>query len=185
MKKTICLIATLLIAVMILSTTAFATTYVKFTKNAVGYTKPGSGKTETIVRKGSVSSIETTKNGWTKVILGQKNALWFKSSCLKTVENGKGTVVFSAGGNGLSSHNEGDAPETYKAECKKVLASGKCSIRTQPCLSGKNIGTLKKGAELTYQGKRCVDSRGVYWYKVKTSKGDTAWVSSVYTAPVK
>ena len=183
MKTMMKIVAAMLIAVMLLSTVAFAESYVKFTKNGIGYKKAGSGKTGIIIRKGSVACVEKKGDAWTRVTLDQNTSLWFKNDCLKKTKD-SGAVIYSAGGEGKSNVYEGAEPESYKKGCKKVLASGRCNIRKKPCLSGKDVGTLKKGETLKCQGVRRVDSRGVYWYKVKYN-GGTAWVSSVYTKPVK
>ena len=183
MKTLMKIVAAMLIAVMLLSTVAFAESFVKFTSNGIGYKKAGSGKTGIIIKKGSVAVVEKKGDAWTRVTLDQNTSLWFKNDCLKKTKD-SGAIIYAAGGKGKSNVYEGAEPESYKKSCKKVLASGKCNIRKEPCLSGKSLGTLKKGKALKYLGVRRVDSRGVYWYKVDF-KGNTAWVSSVYTKPVK
>lgn len=62
---------------------------------------------------------------------------------------------------------------------KYVKTTGSVHIRSSASKSGKIIGTVGKGAKLTYRGKTSKDKRGVKWYAV-TYKGKNGWVSSKY-----
>ena len=174
----VCLLASL-VAVSALAEAEF----VKFTGTAYGYKKAGSGKTSTAVRKGSTGAVLETKGKWMLVMLDQNHNLWFRTKYLKEIGESENTegITFSSGGYGLGTTYIGEDPSAYKAEYKKVRATGKCNIRKGPGLDEKSIGTFRKGKWMTYLGVRAQDNRGVYWYKVKTSKGEVAWVSSVYT----
>ena len=184
------LAAMLVLAMLLASVACLAETlkkgdFVNFKHSAYGYKTAGlEKKSNVMVRHGSIGKVESTKGKFAKVYLNSKLSLWFETSKLaKETKSKKVNVVFSAGGEGHSAVK--GKPESYKTSCKKVLAKGKCHIRKEPCLDGKNLGAMQKGTTLQYLGKRCVDDRGVYWYKVKTLKGATGWVSSVYTKPVK
>ena len=61
-----------------------------------------------------------------------------------------------------------------------VAQDGTTYIRSTPSLSGKDLGTLPKGASATYLGDTKRDDRGVAWYYI-SYKGTTGWVSSMYT----
>ena len=56
---------------------------------------------------------------------------------------------------------------------------GDCNIRNAPELSGKALGTMKKGATATYLDDYSTDTRGWTWYKVNYN-GIVGWVSSRY-----
>ena len=62
-----------------------------------------------------------------------------------------------------------------------IYASGGDSyIRSQPSLSGAQVGLFPEGAVASYLGNSSVDSRGVTWYYISYN-GKTGWVSSRYT----
>lgn len=176
------LIAALLVLAMLLSAAALAETYVKFTNNARGYKKAGSGKTNVVIKKGSVSCAEDgLGRKWTKVYVDEENELWFKTKNLKKTKSDETKIMYYAGGNGRSTYDDDEGVHRYKTGKKYVYATGKCNVRKSPGLDGKSLGTLKKGAKLRYLGRRAVDDRGVHWYKVKTANGKTGWVSEAFT----
>ena len=175
------LIAILLALVLLLSTTALADAYVKFTGNARCYKKPGGKKTEVVIKKGSTSFAEDgIGKKWTKVFVDEDTDLWVKSKYLKELSEESVKVRFVSGGKGRSTYDEDEGAHSYKTSKKYVYATGKCNIRKSPGLDGKSLGTLKKGGKLKYLGKRAMDDREVYWYKVRTKSGKTGWVSSTY-----
>lgn len=57
---------------------------------------------------------------------------------------------------------------------------GKSTLRGQPNVEAKNMGTIQKGQTAEYLGDYSVDERGVTWYKVEFN-GKIGWVSSRYT----
>ena len=174
LKKVLAMI--LVVAVLAVSA-AFAESFVKFTHNAPCYKKAGSQKTETVIRRGSVAEKLDTKNGYTLVRLNKDTTRWVKSKYVVSDKKAtKAKIAYSEGGSNLSTAGKEKKLSGYK----KVLSKGKCNIRKKPCLSGKSLGTFKKGMRFDFTGKVSTDSRGVEWYSVRTDKGQNAWVSSVY-----
>lgn len=174
------MIALLLALAMLLSTAALAETFVKFRENARAYKSKGGGKTQVVVKKGSVSYTEgRIGEKWTRVYVDDYSWMWFKSEHLKKTDDDEQRVMFVSGGKDKSG-TDGSA-SSYRTDRKYVYATGKCNIRKSPALNGRSLGTLRKGATLKYLGKRAEDDRGVYWYKVRTKSGKTGWVSEVYT----
>ena len=171
------IVAVILVIVTLTLSTAFAEGFVKFTKNADCYKKPGSGKTDTVIRHDSVAEKLDHEDGYTLVKLDKKHSMWVKDSCVKTAKKAKkARIAYSEGGSKLSSEGKSKKVKGYTT----VLSKGKCNIRKKPCLSGKSLGTFKKGMRFDFTGKVSTDSRGVEWYSVRTDKGANAWVSSVY-----
>ena len=104
--------------------------------------------------------------------------MWVKDSCIKTDKKAKkAKIAYSEGGSKHST--EGDTRKV-KGYSTVYASKGKCNIRKKPCLSGKSLGTFKKGMRFDFTGKVSTDSRGVDWYSVRTDSGANAWVSSVY-----
>ena len=175
------MIAVLLVLAVVLSTAALAETYVKFTGNARGYKKAGSGKTNVVIKKGSISCAEDgLGKNWTKVYVDEEHELWFKTKQLNKTKSDDVKIMYYAGGSGRSTYDD-EGVHRYKTGKKYVYATGKCNIRKSPGLDGKSLGTLKKGAKLRYLGRRAEDDRGVHWYKVKTANGKNGWVSEAFT----
>lgn len=175
------MIAVLLVLAVALSSAALAETYVKFTGNARGYKKAGSGKTNVVIKKGSVSCAEDgLGKKWTKVYVDEEHELWFKTKQLKKTKSDDVKILYYSGGSGRSTYDD-EGVHRYKTGKKYVYATGKCNIRKSPGLDGKSLGTLKKGAKLKYLGRRAEDDRGVHWYKVKTTGGKSGWVSEAFT----
>lgn len=176
MKK---IVAVALVVSMLAMSAAFAESFVKFTGNAHCYKKAGSGETETVIKKGSVAEKVDTKGGYTQVKVNGKTKLWVKSELVKADKKAKASkIAFSEGGSKLSKEGKAHGVKGYS----KVVSKGKCNIRTKASLSGKSLGTFKKGETLKFTGKVSRDSRGIDWYSVRTKNGANAWVSSVYTA---
>ena len=176
MKK---FIAALLVLTMLVATVAFATDYVKFTGTATGYNKRGSGKTGTVIKKGSVAEVNqwNSDKSWVQVILDSKTKLWFKAKYVKEDKSASAAkIVYAAGGTNRSEVGS----EIAMTGFTKVRATGKCNIRATASLRGKSLGTFKKGMRFDFTGKVSTDSRGVDWYSVRTDSGANAWVSSVY-----
>ena len=171
-------VAVILVIVTLTLSTAFAEGFVKFTKNADCYKNPGSGKTDTVIRHDSVAQKLDHEDGYTLVKLDKKHSMWVKDSCVKTAKKAKkAKIAYSEGGSKLSSEGKSKKVKGYSTV---YAAKGKCNIRKKPCLSGKSLGTFKKGMRFDFTGKVSTDSRGVDWYSVRTDKGANAWVSSVY-----
>ena len=104
--------------------------------------------------------------------------MWVKDSCVKTAKSAKkAKIAYSDGGSEHSTEGKSKKVKGYTTVC---ASKGKCNIRKTPCLSGKSLGTFKKGMRFDFTGKVSTDSRGVDWYSVRTDKGQSAWVSSVY-----
>ena len=61
-----------------------------------------------------------------------------------------------------------------------IRATGNLNVRSSPDLSGKSLGSIKKGETLEYLGEDAVDDRGVVWHKV-SYKDKAGWVSSRYS----
>lgn len=61
-----------------------------------------------------------------------------------------------------------------------VITGSSVNVRISPSLSGKDLGTAKKGDKLQYMNETKKDDRGVDWYKVSFS-GKTGWVSGKYS----
>ena len=59
------------------------------------------------------------------------------------------------------------------------IEGGDCWVRTQPNLTGKQLGIAHKGDELPYTGESAMDERGVEWHCVEY-KETTAWLSGKY-----
>ena len=174
MKK---IVALILVIATLTASVAFAEGFVKFTKNAACYKHPGSGKTETIIRHDSIAKKLDHEDGYTLVKLDDDTNRWVKDSCIKTAKNAKkAKIAYSDGGAKMSTEGKTRKVKGYET----VYCGGKCNIRKQPCLSGKSLGTFKKGQRFDFTGKVSTDSRGVDWYSVLTDKGQNAWVSSVY-----
>ena len=176
MKK---FIAVLLVLTMLVSATAFAKNII-LKSNAHLYKGAGTGKTDIVLKKGSV--VECTydhigsKN--TKITLANGQEYWVKSQYVKGFTDKKPQEIYAAGGTQKSTVSGSEVPVSGYT---KVRATGKCNIRTSASLQGKAIGTFQKGKWMTFKGVKRADSRGIDWYKVVTSKGVEAWVSSVYT----
>ena len=170
MKK---LIAILLL--LALTASAALAANVKFTGSCHVYKRAGSGKTATVIRKGSVAKKVAGKGGWVQVQLtdAKKTKVWVRAKYVKnTAQNG--FIVYSAGGYGLSAEGSGKAESVkYKTGTLKW----KCSLRDKPSLSGRHVITVPKGATVKLLGQKKADSRGIYWYKA-SYKGKTGWISN-------
>ena len=172
------IVSVILVVVTLTLSTAFAEGFVKFTKNADCYKNPGSGKTHTVIRHDSVAEKLDHEDGYTLVKLDKKTRMWVKDSCVKTAKSAKkAKIAYSDGGSEHSTEGKSKKVKGYTTVC---ASKGKCNIRKTPCLSGKSLGTFKKGMRFDFTGKVSTDSRGVDWYSVRTDSGANAWVSSVY-----
>ena len=108
---------------------------------------------------------------WYRVSWGTKTG-WVSAAYLSTKYNG--SSISKAPKNDSSSSSSSSSGTKVKA------TGGNTNIRNKPNLSGKDIGTLPKGASAKYISKSEPDERGVVWYKI-SYKGVTGWVSSKYT----
>ena len=172
------IIAVILVVVTLTLSTAFAEGFVKFTKNADCYKNPGSGKTHTVIRHDSIAQKLDHEGGYTLIKLDKNTSMWVKDGCIKNASKAKkAKIAFSDGGSKLSTEGKSKKVKGYTTV---YAAKGKCNIRKKPCLSGKSLGSFKKGMRFDFTGKVSTDSRGVDWYSVRTDSGANAWVSSVY-----
>ena len=178
MKK---FLATLLLVAILVSSVAFAADLLKFKKNAYLYEKPRCHKTSTVIKKGSIAkgaaSAKMTAGHFSMVKINGKK-FYVKSELVEVVKKGSEKIIYAAGGTQKS--KEAGSEEKVSGY-KKVRATGKCNIRATASLQGKSLGTFKKGKWMTFKGVKKADDRGVYWYKIVTSKGVTGWVSEAYT----
>lgn len=62
----------------------------------------------------------------------------------------------------------------------EVYLTGDVNVRDIPDLSGNKLTTLKSGSVVGFAGAQETDGRGVVWYKIILSDGETGWVSSKY-----
>ena len=89
----------------------------------------------------------------------------------------KYTYLYTQGFGGLSIipslPSYGSTYGTLRAE------GGDVYIRSNPSLSGDELGVLKKGSTASYLGERSVDNRGVVWFRVNCN-GTYGWISSKY-----
>ena len=172
------IVAIALIVTLLAAASASASGFVKFTSNAYCYKKAGHDKTETVIRKGSVAEKLDTDGKYTLVRLDDKTKMWVKSETVKADKKAsKSKIVYSEGGKNHSTAGKAKKVSGYKT----VLSKGKCNIRTEASLSGKSLGSFKKGQRMSFRGMVSRDSRGVDWYAVTTKDGRKASVSSVYT----
>ena len=172
------IVAIIMIVATLAVSAACAEGYVKFTKDAKAYSNPGSGKMQTVIRHGSVAKALDEESGYTLVKLNKNTSVWVKNGCIKADNKAKKSKIsYSDGGKDLSTKGK---TRKAKGNYRTVLSQGKCNIRKSPCLSGKSVGTFKKGQRMKFTGKISTDSRGIDWYSVTTSNGTKAWVSSVY-----
>ena len=147
---------------------------VKFTGSCHVYKKAGSGKTATVIRKGSVAKKVGGKSGWVQVQLtdAKKTKVWVRAKYVKNTGE-SGYIVYSAGGYGLSSESGKAESVAYSTGVLKW----KCNMRDKPSLSGRHVITVPKGGKVKLLGKKKADSRGIYWYKA-SYKGKTGWISN-------
>ena len=61
-----------------------------------------------------------------------------------------------------------------------VVTDASLNVRQEPALSGKSLGTVKKGESFSFLGSIRVDDRLVAWFKVSYN-GIDAWISSKYS----
>ena len=71
-------------------------------------------------------------------------------------------------------------PESSMNGTTVVVTGGSVNVRAKACMNGADLGVVKKGAKLTFLGKKSTDARGIDWYKVSYN-GKTGWISSVYS----
>ena len=90
------------------------------------------------------------------------------------------TVQRGGSANSSSDSSSDFWPSLPSSGRKVVSTGGRSNIRTEPSLSGEDIGTMPQDASATYLDQSSVDDRGVVWYKVKYGS-ITGWVSSKYT----
>lgn len=69
---------------------------------------------------------------------------------------------------------------TLYGEIYVYAVEGKSFIRKNPDLEAKQLAILYEGERAEYLGKTSVDDRGVSWYKVEYD-GKIGWISSKYT----
>ena len=188
MKKFLAML--LLVAILASCTLAFAeksiadATAVKFKTSAYVYKKAGSGKTDVIFKKGTVVGKIGTKGKWTKILYGKNFTTvgWVRSKYLTTA---KAKVIldgsyfnvyhYASGGSGKST----EASVELSIAEQTVKTTGKVNLRKGASLSSKSIKTLKKGTKVKLLGPVKMDSRMIYFYKVKAG-GEKGWVSGAY-----
>ena len=164
----------ILLLLALLGTTALAAN-VKFIGSCHVYKKAGSGKTATVIQKGSVAKKTAAKGNWVQVQLTdtKKTKVWVRKKYVKDTSS-SGFVTYSAGGYGYSVEGKGKAEST---KYKTGKLTWKANLRAKPSLSGKHVITVPKGATVKILGKKKADSRGIYWYKA-SYKGKTGWISN-------
>lgn len=170
MKKLIAM----LMLVALLASTVSALANVEFTGSAYLYKKAGSGKTKIIITKSSV--VKDVKRGkyWTKIRLTTGKSYWVRTKYLRATKLPI-NEVYSAGGTGKSKKTNNVYTDNY-SNAKYIYCHWKGKVRTSPSLSGRVIGTTKRGAKYVYLHKFAADSRGQCWWKIRY-KGKDAWVS--------
>ena len=166
---------TALLLVMILLAASALAANVKFTGSCHVYKKAGSGKTATVIRKGSVAKKVSASGKWVQVQLTdkKKTRVWVRSKYVKNTKD-DGYITYSAGGWGLSSEASGSAE---KVTNKTGVMQWKANMRAKPALSARHVATVPKGATIRLLGVKKADSRGIMWYKARY-KGKTGWISN-------
>ena len=194
MKRFVALLLALSL-LMVLSLPALAATKiaaqdnVKFTSNAYGYNKAGSGKTSLILKKGSCAYVnKVSANGkWARIAVdwysdldGEFHQMWFSTDCMRLLKPSDSwtPLLFASGGSNKSFQIEKGHKFAPKG-LTRVKATGDVNIRKTSSLHGKRLGVLHKGNSLKYLGKVGMDSRGMVFFQVRY-KGAKAWVSSLY-----
>lgn len=66
-----------------------------------------------------------------------------------------------------------------KGSANFVKTTGNVHVRKGPGLDYAEMGTVEKGAVISYLGEARKDERGVKWYKVNYN-GKVGWISSKY-----
>ena len=165
-----------ILMLLALTTTALAAN-VKFTGSCHVYKKAGSGKLSTVISKGSVVKMTGTSGSWVQVQLtdSKKTKVWVRAKYLKATSDDP-LVIYSAGGLGHSAKAGKEEPTPVKSG----TITWKANMRSKPCLSGKVVATVPKGAKIKMLGVKQADSRGVYWYKA-SYRGKTGWISNAST----
>ena len=65
-----------------------------------------------------------------------------------------------------------------------IQTTGNVYVRKGPGLDYDTITAVPSGTKLTWTGATATDERGVLWYKVTNSSGQTGWVSSKYAKKI-
>ena len=203
MKNVQKLVAALLVLAMLLAASVAALAEAKleadagavFTATAWGYkqAKDGTRSKIAICKDSLVQVTKLSKDGkWAKVMVDveKDTELWFKAKYLvhwsEVEADDMKPIRFAAGGTNHSIVDDKAQEIPYRKAYKKVqVKSGKkTNVRKSASLKGKTLGVVYGGQKLKYLGVRKIDSRGVFFYKVKY-KGKNAWISSEYTKVVK
>lgn len=151
----------------------FSYGYVKVTGNTVNVRKSPSL---------NGADLTTLKKGATVTYLGQtstddRGVVWYK------VDVNGSTGWISSRYSELTNTASSALPD-FRPVTKYVKADeGDCNIRNTPSLSGKDLGTMKRGQSAEYLNQSSTDDRGVVWYKISYN-GVTGWVSSRYSSIV-
>lgn len=72
-----------------------------------------------------------------------------------------------------------DTTETYPTTCQAIIIDD-LNVRDSPSLSGKKLGLLKKGTEVTLYEQSSNSNEKDYWYKVKLDDEKYGWVFGEY-----
>ena len=178
MKKFLAML--LLVAILASCTIALADCK-RVKSSSYVYKKAGSGKTNVMLKKGSIVDYLGKKGKWAKVEYlkgsGTKTG-WVLKKNLGYTDKEDLESYFASGGKGSSTSNEDETSASGT-----VKTTGKVTMRSESSLSGKSLKSIKKGVKLKYKAV-ATDDRGVYWIKV-TYKGKTGWISTKYVKKVK
>ena len=167
--------AALLALGLLAASTALAN--VRFTGSCYVYEKPGSGKTDVTIEKGSVlEDIDYYGSYWVKVRLSDGTAGWVRSKYVTDTSREVDDVSITYAGGADRKSTEG---KKVSASGSTVTATGRVNVRDAACLDSNVVFTLEKGDKAKYLGEAREDSRGVVFYKIKF-KGNKGWVSSAY-----
>ena len=169
MKK---LLSSLLIAALLaLCASALAADNVRFVTSAYVYAEAGSGRTETIIRKGSVARRMDGADGWVCVRFG-KHAGWVRGSCLAPSDDPV-KVVYSAMSSPASAVRSAQLLRGASAS-----AIGPVSVTSTIAPDASALATVQAGETVTCLGNYIVgDDGGTF---VEISHGLTiGWVPAV------
>ncbi len=221
MKRTVSVLLVLtMVLTMLLSLTSTAVASCKFkeddriefVRNTAVYKNHRDGsKTDTVVRKGSISVVKSTcGDKWVELYLDpfdEANTGWFKVDNLKKTDRyievraGKmvwGSYVFicySSGGAGKSSTYLGPWNDSGKwlsdggyristDDYRHVKANASVWLHREPSLKKSYGRALRKGDKVKYLRQWALDSRLVPFLRVKY-QGKCLWVSMQYSKIVK
>ena len=163
MKTMMKIVATMLIAAMLLMGTALAAGKIR-TEGQLNVRKgPGLDYTSVgTMKAGKVLEFDKTSTDERGVIWYHVKGGWISSRYTTQIQ---GSV-----NGGKSSRTSGDY----------IKATGNVNLRKGPGLDYADVGTMNKGQTADYLGSARKDARGVTWYKVSFN-GRNGWVSSRYS----